>query len=63
MKTTHIEGRPFVCEECGKNYKDLGTLKRHKESHSGIRFQYCTVLYCIGANLIKLLMAIIYGVL
>jgi len=39
IKTTHIEGRPFVCEECGKNYKDLGTLKRHKESHSGIRYR------------------------
>ena len=28
----------FCCQLCGKNYKDIGTLKRHKESHSGIRY-------------------------
>ncbi|KAL6407078.1 Krueppel like proteinous protein 1 [Ilyonectria robusta] len=41
----HSNERPHKCGECGKAFKDAGTLKDHMAIHSGVKFK-CTIVGC-----------------
>ncbi|XP_072052012.1 uncharacterized protein [Amphiura filiformis] len=37
IKITHLKARPFVCEVCGKSFKENNELVKHNYTHTGER--------------------------
>ena len=44
--------RPYVCQLCGKAYKEKTLLKNHMESHGGVKKYLCQVI-CKEINTLR----------